>query len=107
AHRWCGTNRPARTPSTHTRRHQGSKVQGPAMQSHLAGGEPTHVEQVLDEAREVLDLPIDDGARTLSRRLLGLRVLQDSAGVGDGPERIAQLMPEHGEELVLRAVRPL
>src|SRR5215471_1882540 len=77
------------------------------MQSHLAGGEPAYVEQVLHEAGEVLDLPIDDGASTLTRRLLRLRVLQDSAGVGDGPEGIAQLMPEHGEELVLRAVRPL
>src|SRR5262245_42771231 len=77
------------------------------MQSHLARGEPAYVEQVLHEAGEVLDLPIDDGASTLTRRLLRLRVLQDSAGVGDGPEGIAQLMPEHGEELVLRAVRPL
>src|SRR5215472_8845908 len=77
------------------------------MQSHLARGEPAYVEQVLHEAGEVLDLPIDDGASTLTRRLLRLRVLQDSAGVGDGPEGIAQLMLEHGEELVFRAVRPL
>src|SRR5262244_746500 len=64
------------------------------MQSHLAGGEPAYVEQVLHEAGEVLDLPIDDGASTLTRRLLRLRVLQDSAGHGDG-----RVMGIGGDEL--------
>ena len=66
----------------------------------LAAADPRDVEQVVDQPRELPDLPLDDLAAPVLD-VLGLRVHQELDGVGDRGQRIAQLMGQHGQELVL------
>ena len=62
------------------------------------------VEQVIDQAREVIDLAFDyvDGGLGA---FVGLRrALEKFRCSADGSQRIAQLVRQHGEELVLLAI---
>ena len=73
--------------------------------STLPDGDARDVEQVVDHAREVRDLALDDaGARRVARAVAARHHLERG---DDRRERIAQLVAEHREELVLRAVRDL
>ena len=70
-----------------------------------AARDARHLEQVVDQAVEVVDLPLHHRAR---RRGAGVferaRQFQDLEAVHDRRERVAQLVAERGEELVLAAI---
>ena len=72
------------------------------LERHPAGGEPRHVEEVVDEAREVLNLPLDH--RALAPVAAAARPHQVERR-RDGRQRVAQLVAQHREELVLGAAR--
>ena len=74
-----------------------------AAQLELAGLEPRDVEQIVDEPADEVDLAADDAAHALGHGLVGL-VLHDLDRGLQRLERIAQLVGEDREELVLAAV---
>ena len=76
-----------------------------AAQLDLARGDARDVEQIVDHAREVRDLALDDAPLARIGRLVAPR--HDLERGDDRRERVAQLVAEHGEELVLGAVRDL
>ena len=67
----------------------------------FAAGDARHVEQVVDETRQVLHLPRDDRALLLAAH--DAPQLHHAERRHDGRERVAQFVPEHRHELVLRA----
>ena len=69
----------------------------------LAPGHARHVEQVVDEPRKVAHLPLDDAA--LAGEAVACLPVEKLARDEDGSERIAQLVAEHGEELIAIADR--
>ena len=75
------------------------------LQLDLAARDARDVEQVVDQPRQVVDLALDDGALALRARLAAqphqLQRRQDRR------QRVAQLVAEHRQELVLRAVGAL
>ena len=71
----------------------------------LALHDARNVEQVVDEPRHVVRLAADHVARPVHGRLRHIRALHDVHRVADGRERVAQLVRQHGEELVLAPVR--
>jgi hypothetical protein len=77
------------------------------LELHLALRDARHVEQVVDEARELRDLAVDDLARHAQRRVAVVRAAEDLARVADRRERVAQLVRQHREEHVLAPVRLL
>jgi hypothetical protein len=88
----------------HAAAHEGGEVEGVHREHDLARHDAAHVEQIVHEALEVLRLAHDDAARARFH-LVGLPdAVEDPDGVGDGAEGIAQLVAQHGEELVLGAV---
>jgi hypothetical protein len=81
------------------------EVEDAALELDLATGDAGRVEEVVDDAREVPHLPPDDRPRP--RGLLAPRrgMIEDVERVGDGGERVPQLVGEDREELVLAPVR--
>ena len=77
-----------------------------ALELDLPVRDARDVEQIVDEPRQLPHLPMEDRLR--SRRLLAARrgVIEEVQAVADGRERVAQLVREHREELVLLAVAP-
>jgi hypothetical protein len=75
-----------------------------AAQLDLARGDPRDVEQVVDHPREVRDLALDHLPLAVGRRVAPRHHLERG---DDRRERIAQLVAEHREELVLGAVGDL
>ena len=73
----------------------------------LAGADPRHVEQVVDEARLHLDRLVDDvdGARDRRRRFASGERRMISDCIMDQVQRIAQLVRQRREEAVLQPVR--
>ena len=75
------------------------------LQLDLVAGDARDVQQVVDEAREMRGLPLQDAAHLPDgRRLVGARA-KNRRDVEDRRERIAQLVRQHREELVLAPVR--
>jgi hypothetical protein len=87
------------------RRFHGAADDGPevdrlAAQRDLAAGDAADVEQVVHEAAQVAHLPLDDLAGP-GRGGIGLFLrAHHGHGVTDGREGVAQLVAEHGQELV-------
>ena len=82
----------------------GSQVHGRPLELDAAAGDARHVEQVVEQPREVVRLAAHHAARALRARLeRGARV-DERDRVHDHGERVAQLVGQHGEELVLAAV---
>jgi hypothetical protein len=73
-------------------------------QLDLAAGDARDVEQVVDEARELAHLAVDHVVGPLQARRGGGLGAQDLDRVAHRSERIAQLVGEDREELVLAAV---
>ena len=71
----------------------------------LPPGDAGDVEKVVDKADEVTDLPLDD--RPLALGGVDAAQLHELQRRQDGRERIAQLVAEHRDELVLRTIRAL
>ena len=74
-------------------------------QFDLAARDPRHVEKIVDQPRQVGDLAFDHGAGALG--FLGPLQLHQLQRGDNGRQRIAKLVPQHGEELVLRAIGAL
>ena len=85
----------------------GQQVHGTGLEDDLAGHHAPDVEQVVHQPREVLGLPGDDLGGPRTAQVVDAQALQHGHRAADGAQRIAQLMAEHGQELVLRAVRAL
>ncbi len=97
----CVDVRPARL---HRRGDRPAHVDVLDLQLDLAARDARHVEQIVDQAHELLQLPPDHFARP--RQALRIRALrlQHVDRVADRRERIAQLVREHRQELVLALV---
>ena len=78
------------------------EVDALAPELDLATADPRDVQQVIDQARELADLAIDDLARPVMG-LLGAWLRQELCGIGDRRQGVAQLVGQHGQELVLAA----
>jgi hypothetical protein len=76
-------------------RHHGGQVDRAALEHDLAHDRAPGVEQIVGEAREMLHLPRDDGARLPRRFRIDPRMVEEVARVGDRAERVAQLVAEH------------
>ena len=76
-----------------------------AVELDPAAGDPRDIEQVVDEPDDVTDLARDHRALALER--LGIAQLHQLEGGQDRGERVAELVAEHREELVLRAIGDL
>src|SRR5512146_586733 len=63
-----------------------------------------YVEQVVDEPHHAADLSIDEGLRPALGGSLLLLALQKADAIFDRSKRVAQLMPEHRQKLVLAPV---
>ena len=87
--------------------HQRREIQRMARQADLARDHARHVEQVFHHVREVARLPRDDAARAAGQFAVGIDATEHLDRGRDRRQRIAQLVTEHREELVLRAVRRL
>ncbi len=72
-----------------------------ALQRDDAAGDPRHVEQVVDQVDQVLDLTLDDVAGRRPLRFGQLLQAQQLHGGADRRQRIAQLVGQHRQELVL------
>ena len=83
------------------------QIYGCAVQEDLAGHHAPHVEQVVDQSPEVRALAQDHVARATDRLVGTLELVQQAHGAADGAERVAQLVTQHGQELVLGAIDPL
>ena len=75
-----------------------------AAQRDLAAGDARHVEQVVDEAGHLAHLALDHVARPARVGVARVAQAQDLERVGDGRERVAQLVRQRGQELVLAPV---
>ena len=82
-----------------------AELDGLAVQRDLALRDARHVEQIVDEAGEVRDLPLDDLAHPGDARVVRRHLVEHLRGRDDRRERIAQLVRQHREELVLAPVR--
>ena len=58
------------------------------------------VEQIVEQPRHVPALPLDHGARLLPARRLAVVIAQHRRGVQQRRQRVAQLVREHGHELI-------
>jgi len=70
-------------------------------QREAAARDAADVEQVVDQARELVDLPVDHLAAPGHLWIELVLLAEDGDGVADRRQRIAQLVREHGEEIVL------
>ena len=82
----------------------GRQLQPLPAQTDLAPGDAGHVEQVFDQPGHVLDLPAHHAPRGLDRGGAGVVGLQQVRGVAQGGQRVAQLVGQQGQELVLAAI---
>ncbi len=81
--------------------HRGVDLDALALQRDATLTDARDVEQVVDEPAHVIDLPLDDAALALAR--IGMAHAQELQRRQDRRQRVAQLVPEHGQELVLGA----
>ena len=79
------------------------QIERPSIQVDLSGDHTFDVEQVIDQMGEVADLPHDHAARAGFGFSAAVRHLEHLDGAVDGADRIAQLVGQHRQELVLHA----
>src|SRR5205814_8695687 len=65
-----------------------------------------HIEEIVDQAAKLPDLPLHHRVRTRGRLRIAAQ-LEDRESVEERRERITQLMRQHGEELALLGIRRL
>ena len=73
-------------------------------QRQLAPGQPRDVEQVVEQPRHLLGLPADDAVAPGDLGIARLEMAQHVDGVADRRQRIAQLVRQGGDEVVLLLV---
>jgi hypothetical protein len=67
----------------------------------LPPADAARLEQIVNQATKMLDLAVDDGTRPGTACVSLFGDCQHSAGGRNRGQRIPQLVPEHGEEVVL------
>src|SRR5262249_42746779 len=82
----------------------GGQVQALPGQVDLARGDARHVHEVVDQPRQVVDLAVQHGEGLGGGGGVAEAQAEDLHGVADGGQGVAQLVGEHGEEVVLAAV---
>jgi hypothetical protein len=82
-----------------------AQVEAPASQLDLAARDPGHVEEIVDEAGEVLGLALDDLPCQRGLLAAGLHTVEQEQAVLDGGERVPELVRQDGDELVLPRFR--
>ena len=90
-------------PGVDRRVHDALQGHGAPLEPDLPAGDPRNVQEIVHEPRQVLRLAADDLPRL--RDQPGIVVPEELDCMQDRGERIAQLVREHREELVLAAVR--
>src|SRR5207245_10954501 len=66
---------------------------------------PCHVQQVVDQSREVMGLAMDDLSKPRPPVLAaGPAVIERGHGVYDRSERVAQLVGQRGEEFIIATI---
>ena len=70
-------------------------------QPDLSGVHALDVEEIIEQMGDVVDLPRDHVVRAGFRLALGVRHLEHLGGSADRPQRIAQLVAQQCQELVL------
>jgi hypothetical protein len=75
------------------------------VQPELARDDARDVQQVFDHARLELRVPLDRAQPALARRRIHLALTNEVGPGEDRRERRPELVREHGQELVLRAIR--
>ena len=85
-------------------RHQLSQIVRFTTQLDLVGGDARHVEQIVDEAHQLSDLAFDD-VTCVCRRGQRRAALERLEREADRGERIAELVGERRQELVLALIR--
>lgn len=88
----------------HRLAHDHGQVHRLPLQGHQPAGDAAHVHQVVDERDHVVDLALHHFAQALDRLLVVGRALHHFECVAQRCERVAQLVREDGDELVLAAV---
>ena len=101
---WCARASISGRPSRPRRPTTSASVDRLARSAILPLRDARDVEQVVDQARHVRRLPLDDLAARRARRRSRRAVARISTRVADRGQRVAQLVREHGQELVLAAV---
>jgi hypothetical protein len=88
-----------------------AQIEPLALQHHLAGGDARHVEQVVDQLDQLLELALHHRAHARCLRRVGGHAVEHLQAGADRRQRVAQLVRQCGQELVLAAVcipqRPL
>jgi hypothetical protein len=77
-----------------------------SLQRDLPAGHARHLQQVVEKTGHVPDLAFDDPVDLLQVGFRGRDQAQDRVGGANRRQRIAQLMGECGEKLLLPQVRP-
>ncbi len=65
----------------------------------------TDVQQIIDQPHHLSGLPLHDAARAAQHRIDDVAVLEEPQAVTQRREWVAQLVSQHGEELVLALIR--
>ena len=76
-------------------------------QDKLIAGQTRYLQQVFNEPHHVTNLTGQDGTRLMRRRTVLAGYFQHLQGAQDRRQRIAQLVRQHGQKLVLAAIGPL
>ena len=91
----------------HALAHQLREVEAVGGQLDLSRRDALDVEEVVDEAAGLVELPAQHFARRDGPRIVGRQPVDQGAGDDGGRERSPQLVGEHRDELVLLATRAL
>ena len=84
--------------------HELGEIDAPLLQVDLAARDAGHVQQVVHDPAEVVDLALDDLLRSARLLAAGLGAVQQPHRVPDRRERVPELVREDAEELGLAAI---
>ncbi len=82
----------------------GGDFHGLQPQLDSAGGDPRDLQQVVDEPHHVIDLPLQHFQHAIGSRVVAARQPQDIERIADRRQRIAELVGQRRQKLVLAAV---
>jgi hypothetical protein len=71
------------------------------VKADLAARDAGDIQQFVDQPGEMRDLAFDDVLGPTHARFVEVESAQHIGGIADGCQRVAQLMRQHGEELIL------
>ena len=74
------------------------------VQHNFAGDQAGHVQQVINDVNQVTVLPADDAQVAVGVKRAFVAARQDRDGPGNRRQRVTQLVPQHGQEMVFGLV---